>query len=172
MRRVRVLLAHPLAGSTLRYAIAGAVVGLVYLGGPILLNGVLGLPIEVAIPISYLTAICLHFNLQRHFVFRHVAEFALSRREQAWRYVMIAAVQYPTTAVLTAVLPGLTGWSPQAAYLLIATTMSLTFFIVLRTAIFHPSHDGPSLPVDGEGDACPHPASRDEPDVREQQLLR
>ena len=89
MRRLHVLARHPLTGPTMRYAIAGATVAIVYLGIPVTLNGGAGVPVQVAIPIAYVAAVTLHFNLQRHFVFRHVSEFALSRREQITRYVGI-----------------------------------------------------------------------------------
>ena len=101
---------RPLAGPLVRYGIAGA-------------HGrrastwrcrscstaCSGVPIEVAIPIAYVLAVTLHFNLQRHFVFRHVDEFALSTRQQIGRYVVIGAIQYPITALATALLPGCWG---------------------------------------------------------------
>jgi putative flippase GtrA len=141
------LLRHPLAGVGLRYAMTGAVVGLVYIGTPVVLNGGAGVPIEVAIPIAYVLAVSLHFNLQRHFVFRHVAEFALSRRQQVGRYLMIGAVQYPTTAIATAVLPDVLRLSQRATYVVVTLTMSLVFFLLLRTHIFHPT-TGVEMPRD------------------------
>lgn len=139
MRPLRVLLDHTLTWPTIRYGIAGVTVATVYLGLPVALNGIFGLPIEAGIPIAYAVAISLHFTLQRLFVFRHVETFALSRREQAMRYVVVAVVQYPTTALATAVLPGLIDISERAAYLGTAIVISLTFYIVLRTHVFHPT---------------------------------
>lgn len=141
MQRVRGLATHPAAGPTLRYGIAGSAVAAVYLGVPILLDGVFGVPIQIAIPIAYGLAISLHFNLQRHFVFRHVATFALSGREQAGRYVVVAAVQYPTTALCTALLPGVLGLSPRATYLCTALVISVIFYLVLRSHVFHPTDE-------------------------------
>jgi putative flippase GtrA len=132
------LLRHPLAGVGLRYAMTGAVVGLVYIGTPVVLNSGAGVAIELAIPIAYVLAVSLHFNLQRHFVFRHV-EFALSRRQQVGRYLLIGAVQYPTTAIATAVLPHVLGLSQRATYVVVTLTMSLVFFLLLRAHIFHPT---------------------------------
>jgi putative flippase GtrA len=139
MLPVRALFDHPLTWPTIRYAIAGLTVASVYLGLPIALNGIFGMPIEAAIPIAYVVAISLHFTLQRLFVFRHVETFALSRREQAMRYVAIAAVQYPTTALSTAILPGLLHVSERAAYLGTALVVAVTFYVVLRTHVFHPT---------------------------------
>jgi putative flippase GtrA len=105
----------------------------------LLLHDVAGIPIEVAIPIAYLLALTLQFNLQRHFVFHHIDEFALTTRQQISRYAMIAAVQYPTTALATAFLPGLLHISSDAAFLIITATISLTAFLLLRGHVFHPT---------------------------------
>jgi putative flippase GtrA len=121
-----------------RYAVAGAVVAVVYVGGTLLLSGPVGLPIQAAIPIAYVVAVTLHFLLQRTFVFRHDDGFALSVREQIVRYLLIAATQYPATAALTALLPALFGLSEQVAYLITVAVISLTFFFVLRRGVFHP----------------------------------
>lgn len=129
-----------LAGQGLRYLVAGAIVGLVYVGLTLLLSGPVGVPIQLAIPVSYATAIVLHFLLQRVFVFAHVATFALSARAQAGRYVAIALVQYPLTALATAVLPGVLGLSQQLVYLATTAVITLATFIVLRTRVFH-SHE-------------------------------
>ena len=106
-----------------------------------MLNGVLGAPIQAAIPVAYVLAVTLHFNLQRHFVFRHVVEFALSRRKQITRYVAVGAVQYPVTALSTAFVPGLLGISERAAFVATTLLISVTFFLVLRGHVFHPSEE-------------------------------
>lgn len=137
MKTVREVARHSLAGSTLRFGIAGGIVAVVYLGIPLLLDGALGVAIQIAIPIAYVLAVSLHFNLQRHFVFRHVARFALSKREQIMRYVAIGAIQYPLTALSTALLPAALGLSHRAAFVATSLAISLTFFIVLRTHVFH-----------------------------------
>lgn len=137
MRRVPMLLDHPRSGPLLRYAVAGATVAAVYPGTPLALTALLGAPIEVVIPIAYVTAVCLHFTLQRHFVFRHVPSFALSTRDQIARYVALGAVQYPTAAIATAVLPGALGVSPRLIYVCTAIAISALCFLVLRTHVFH-----------------------------------
>lgn len=151
MQRVRTLASHPLAGSSLRYGIAGATVAAVYLSVPVVLNGGAGVPIQVVIPIAYLLAISLHFTLQRHFVFRHVSEFALTRRAQIARYVAIGSIQYPTTAAATALLPGWLALSPRTTFVLWSLAMSATFFLVLRTHIFH-ANDAGVPPLGTAGD--------------------
>lgn len=139
MQSIRALLRHPTVGPPIRYGIAGATVAAVYLATPLVVNGVFGVPIQVAIPFAYLLAITLHFNLQRHFVFRHVREFALPFRQQVGRYVVIGAIQYPITALATAFLPGLLGVSERVMFVIITLVISVTFFLVLRGHVFHPS---------------------------------
>ena len=139
MRSARALLRHPLAGPLVRYAAAGATVAIVYLAVPFVLNGLIGVPIEVAILLAYALAVTLHFNLQRHFVFRDVVEFALSVRQQIGRYLVIGAIQYPTTALAIAFVPGLLGVSQAVTYVLVTLTLSLTFFLLLRGHVFHPN---------------------------------
>jgi putative flippase GtrA len=158
------LAAHPLTGDGLRYASAGGLVALVYLAIPVGLNGILGVPLEAAIPLAYVIAVTLHFNLQRHFVFRRVTPFALSRRQQILRYVLMGAIQYPITAVATALLPKLLGFSERVTFVVVTVVMSLTFFLVLRTHIFH-AHGSPSATRGARL------GSADELEVGERQLL-
>lgn len=137
VRAFRELVSHPLTGSGIRYGISGCFVALVYPGIPLALNAGAHVDIQVAIPIAYLLAVTLHFNLQSHFVFRHVEVFALSRRERIGRYVVMGAFQYPTTAIATALLPRILGLSAAATFVVVTLTMSLTIFLLLRTHIFH-----------------------------------
>jgi putative flippase GtrA len=139
MRSLGVLLRHPIGGAAIRYALAGAAVAGVYLGTPLMLNGVLGVPIQIAIAVAYVLAVTLHFNLQRHFVFGHVDRFALSPRQQISRYILIGAIQYPTTALAIAFLPGLLGVSERLVFVTVTLCISATLFLVLRVHVFHPS---------------------------------
>ena len=158
MSRLRALLDHRLTGPTLRYGIAGATVATVYIGIPLLFNGAFGMAIQVAIPIAYVLAVSLHFTLQRHFVFRHVPQFALTRRQQAGRYVAVGAVQYPATAASTALLPGALGISERQAYVCTVIAISVIFFLILRAHVFHPAADPEQSP--DHGDHVPAPARR------------
>jgi putative flippase GtrA len=137
MQRIRALTSHPLAGQTFRFGLAGATVAAVYLAIPLVLNGILGVAIQITIPIAYLLAVSLHFTLQRHFVWR-VDEFALSARQQIGRYVVIGAVQYPTTALAIAFLPGVLGVSERAIFVCTTLAISSTSFLIFRGHVFHP----------------------------------
>jgi putative flippase GtrA len=137
MQAIRALIRHPFAGPALRYGISGAIVASVYLAIPLVLNGVFGVEIQIAIPIAYVLAVSLHFNLQRRFVFRHVERFALSPRQQIGRYVAIGAIQYPTTALAIAFLPSVLGVSARVMFVITTLFISITFFLILRGHVFH-----------------------------------
>jgi putative flippase GtrA len=141
MHPVRALAKHPLTGQSIRYVVAGGTVALVYLSLPLVFHADFGVAIQIAIPIAYVLAVSLHFQLQRHFVFRHVTEFALSRRKQIARYVALGLVQYPTAALSTALLPSVLGFSEQAAFVCTSLAISATFFLLLRGHVFHPNEE-------------------------------
>ena len=58
-----------LTWETLRYAISGSSSTLTYIALTLLLSGPADIPIQIAIPVSYVTALVLNFTLQRRFVF-------------------------------------------------------------------------------------------------------
>ena len=119
--------------------IAGSIVARVYLSIPVALNSGAGVPVEVAIPIGYLIAVTLQFNLQRRFVFRHIEEFELSRRGQIGRYVVMGLIQYPITAVATIVLAHVLGIPQRVTFVVVAIATALCVFLVLQTHVFHPN---------------------------------
>ena len=149
----------------MRYGIAGSIVAVVYLSIPVALNSGAGVPVEVAIPIGYLIAVTLQFNLQRRFVFRHIEEFELSRRGQIGRYVIMGSIQYPITAVATIVLAHVLGIPQRVTFVVVAIATALCVFLVLRTHVFHPNRKAANQVPQSTG-------SRDEVDVGEQELLR
>jgi putative flippase GtrA len=122
-----------------RWAMSGAVVTAVNLGGTALLYGIAGLDIQVAIPISFTVGVALHFALQRYVVFQDVRAFALAMHHQVGRYVVIGVTQYAATAATTALLPELFGTPPLLAYFIAMVTFSVTSFFVLRGGVFHPA---------------------------------
>jgi putative flippase GtrA len=142
--------------ATIRYAISGAIVGVLYLGMPIFLNSVFGIPLEACLPVVYVLAITLQFTLQRLFVFRHVSEFALSIRRQALWYVMIAAIQYPLSAAATALLPSLLRVPERLVYVVATLVISLATFLFLRRSVFHESAPISSAPDSGAAGAERH----------------
>jgi putative flippase GtrA len=122
-----------------RFVLSGATVAVVYLGLGLLLSGPVGMPIQLAIPISYVLSVLLNYTLQRHFVFAHSQAFALAPQSQFIRYVQIGAVQYAITALATAVLPGALGLSEQVVYVAVALIAAAITFVLLRFVVFHAS---------------------------------
>ena len=98
---------------------------------------VIGFPFEVSLAIGFALAIVTHFSLQRIFVWRHAAAFALPLHHQLARYSVVAGVQYVATAAITATLPTPVGVSPEVVYLPTVVLLSATNFLILRSQIFH-----------------------------------
>ena len=88
-----------------------------YVSTTTVLAQVFGAPFQVALAVGFAVGLCVHFTLQRVFVWVDRTEFVLAIHEQAGRYLLLAAAQYLLTAAATAALPPLLEVSPQAVYL-------------------------------------------------------
>jgi putative flippase GtrA len=97
-----------------------------------------GLPFEVALVLGFSVSIAAHFALQRHFVWVHNGEFALSLRTQTARYLTLAVAQYAITAASTAVLPGVLHLDTEVVYLATFAVITPTTFVLFRHRVFHP----------------------------------
>ncbi len=145
-----------------RYAISGTIVAVFYLGAPIAINAALGVPLEVCLPVVYVMAVSLQFTLQRLFVFRHITEFALTVSQQIRWYVVIAAVQYPLSALATAFLPKLLGVPQRAVYVVATLTIALCTFLFLRRRVFH---GGPGPAADSAASVAESTVVLEQPDA-------
>lgn len=119
-----------------RFVLAGGTVAVLYLAGTLILNA-LGVTIQLAIPIAYVTSLVAQFSLQRYFVFANHDVFALELHQQLRRYILTAAVQYACTATLTAVLPGALGVDERIIYVVVAILASAITYLFVRAQIFH-----------------------------------
>ncbi len=132
-----------------RFALAGGLVLVVYLGTTTLLASVFGVPFQIALIIGFGLGLTLHFTLQRVFVWSHHEEFALPLHHQLGRYLALAATQYAVTAASTSLLPSRLGLSTEVVYLATAAVVTSVNFLLFRTRIFHPkaaaTHDEPTL---------------------------
>ena len=148
-------------GQGLRYAISGTIVALWYLMATTVLADVLGLPFQLALAIGFVTAVLLHFTLQRFFVWVHHSEFALGLGAQVSRYLVVAGVQYAITAVAAAVLPGALGLPVLVVYYATAITLASVNFLVFRGGVFHAEQVPPATAaVPPSGDL--NPGARDD----------
>lgn len=140
MNRLRKLLspASGLPGQGTRYAVAGAVVAVVYLASTTLLAVVVGLPFRVALAIGFTLQLTVHFTLQRTFVWVHDEAFALPFRHQMGRYLTVAGAQLGVTAASTWLLPPVLGLSTEVVYLITVALMTIANFLLFRNVVFHP----------------------------------
>jgi putative flippase GtrA len=120
-----------------RYGITSISAASVYIGLTLLLSGVAGVPIQLAIPVAYALALCVHFSLQRWFVFRDAEAFSLAIHHQIGRYLVLAFSQYAITALATAYLPDAIGVPEQVVYVCTVLVLAAVAFILVRTRVFH-----------------------------------
>jgi putative flippase GtrA len=128
-----------LLGQSVRFALAGGTVALVYLTTTIVLAEVVGVPFQVALAIGFCVGLIVHFTLQRVFVWTHHEGFALPLHHQAGRYLIVAGVQYGVTAASTSLLPTALGVSTEIVYLVTVAIVFSVNFLVFRHGIFHPT---------------------------------
>jgi putative flippase GtrA len=124
-------------GQGVRYAVAGTAVAAWYLSTTTILADVLGVAFQLALIIGSVSAVLLHFTLQRLFVWVHNSEFALGFRAQVGRYVLVAGAQYAITATTTSVLPHALHIPVTPVYLATAVLLASTNFLVFRGRVFH-----------------------------------
>jgi putative flippase GtrA len=128
-----------LTWETLRYAISGSFSTFAYIALTLIVAGPLDVPIQIAIPVSYVTALVLNFTLQRRFVFPTDEGFALGRGAQLRRYVPAVLIQYGITATSTAILPHLLGVPETDVYVVTVLVLAVIAFLTLRSLVFHPT---------------------------------
>jgi putative flippase GtrA len=126
-----------LAGQSLRFAIAGTLVAGMYVAVTTVLHSIAGLQFQLALAIGFVMSVCLHFTLQRLFVWRHHQSFALRVHHQALRYLLLCGSQYGVTALSTSLLPGALGLPVEAVYLITMLSLTGLNFLVFRGRIFH-----------------------------------
>lgn len=140
MNKLRQLLtpASGLLGQGMRYAMAGAVVTVVYLLTTTFLAVVVGMPFRDALVIGFTLQLAVHFTLQRTFVWVYVGEFALPFRHQARRYLTSAGAQLGATTASISLLPRMLDLPTEAVYVVTAMLLTTANFLLFRNVIFHP----------------------------------
>jgi putative flippase GtrA len=128
-----------------RFAFTGTVVAALYfavLTGLVVLADV---PAQVALIVAFVTAVVVHFTLNRQFVFGSETTYALHLTAQGVRYLGVALASYLINAVALATLPGLTGL-PELAVVAVTTAAVTVFtFVVLRGWVFRASAEPTDL---------------------------
>ena len=117
--------------------LAGGHGRLYYVTSTSVLANVVGLPFELALILGFSSAICLHFTLQRIFVWVHAADFALPVQHQVLRYLVVVGSQYGITALATGFLPAALGVPTEVVYLITASLLAVTNFMVMGSRVFH-----------------------------------
>ncbi|HEY2283995.1 MAG TPA: GtrA family protein [Solirubrobacteraceae bacterium] len=126
-----------LVGQGVRYVLVGCFVALIYVATTTVLADVFDVPFQLALGIGFLAGVCVHFTLQRMFVWVNNAQFALGVREQMGRYLLVAGFQYSVTAISTLLLPSALGVPVTIVYLVTAPMLTIISFLVFRSKVFH-----------------------------------
>jgi putative flippase GtrA len=124
-------------GQGFRYAVVGGTVAVWYLAATMVLAEVVGLDFQIALVIGFLSAMLVHFTLQRIFVWVHHSEFALGLGSQVGRYLAVAGAGYAITAATTSTLPGVLDMPVTAVYLATAGVIAVANFLIFRSGVFH-----------------------------------
>jgi putative flippase GtrA len=124
-------------GQGIRFVFVGGIVAASYLTVTTVLADAFHVAFQLALAVGFVIALCMHFTLQRWFVWVHDAEFALGFSMQVGRYLLLAGTQYLITAATTAVLPSALGIQVTFVYLATATGLTAINFLVLRNKIFY-----------------------------------
>jgi putative flippase GtrA len=131
-----------LTSQGVRYALAGAFVGGVYVSATTLFAVVVQLPFKVALGAGFVLQLAVHFTLQRRFVWRSEDGFALRFRHQAYRYLAVAAAQLGVTALSTSLVPRAVGLSTEIVYLVTVAALTVANFLLFRNVVFHRGRGG------------------------------
>ncbi len=125
-----------------RFGFAGGVVAVVYLTATTVLADVVGLPFQLALLIGTVLSVCVHFTLQRLFVWTHDEQYALSFHHQVAGYMAVVAVQYAIVALTTWRVPSLLGVPTELVYLVTVIVISCVNFLIFRHFLFHARSTG------------------------------
>jgi putative flippase GtrA len=126
-----------LLGQGTRFVIAGGIITVIYLMITTVLADIFGVPFQLALGIGFATAIVVHFSLQRFFVWAHTEDFSLPIHEQLGRYLLVAAAQYGSTALVTAFLPSALHVPTTIFFFAWTICVTASNFIIFRHGIFH-----------------------------------
>jgi putative flippase GtrA len=140
-----VLRADNVAAQGMRFACSGVIVSVVYISITTLLSQVLRLQFEFALVIGWCAAVCVHYTLQRTFVWVRQERFALPFGRQVRRYLLVAVTQLAVTAAATATLPAVLGVSSELVYLATGACITIANFLVFRNGVFHGPSGQPGL---------------------------
>ena len=128
-----------------RFAVTGAVVAALYFG---LLTGLVifaDVPPQVALIVAFVSAVVVHFTMNRQFVFRGGTTYALHVTHQGIRYLGVVLGSYVVNALALAIVPDLTGLHELVVVALTTGAVTTFTFLTLRDWVFRASSDPADL---------------------------
>lgn len=128
-----------------RFAVTGALVGGSHLA-LVTVAVLAGVPIQLALALSFIVALAMHFTLNRQWVFVADAGYALHLTRQGLRYLAVAATSYAGTSTAVASLPDVLGVHELVVLFLATAAMACFSFAALNLWVFRTETDAPSRP--------------------------
>jgi putative flippase GtrA len=127
-----------------RFALTGTVVAALYFGLLTALVIFADVPPQVALIVAFVSAVVVHFTMNRQFVFGSETTYALHLTGQGIRYLGVVLASYVINALALAILPELTGLHELVVVALTTGAVTAFTFLTLRDWVFRASA-GPSL---------------------------
>jgi putative flippase GtrA len=119
-----------------RFVVSGLLVMAIHLGSMTVLLTVVEMPVQPALALSYVFALCAHFTLNRRFVFASRAGYAHRLPAQTVLYISAALTSYAISAVILAFVPDWLDVSPLAVFLVTSPILAAITFVVLNVYVF------------------------------------
>lgn len=118
-----------------KFVLTGGFVASVQFGAVIALV-LLGVPIQIALALTMIVVLTLHFSLNRQWVFASDSDYAVRLSGQGARYLVAAGISYGGLALGTAVFPAVLGVPDLVGLLLASAVMTVVNLAVLHLWIF------------------------------------
>jgi putative flippase GtrA len=128
-----------------RFVFTGAVVAALYFGLLTALVVFADVPPQVALIVAFVSAVVVHFTMNRQFVFRSGTTYALHVTHQGIRYLGVVVGSYAVNALALAILPDLTGLHELVVIALTTGAVTVFTFLTLRDWVFRASADPADL---------------------------
>ena len=97
---------------------------------------VVGIPPQISLTVAVFLSTCVHFILNRQWVFSGESTFSRHISSQGWRYLTMVAGSYIATSLAIGFLPGLLGLPVLAVYFATNILLAAVSFPLLRWWVF------------------------------------
>lgn len=123
-----------------RFVLVGLLVAGIYYALMALFSVAIGIPNQPSLALAYVLAVCVHFVLNRQYVFTSTDGYHHRLSAQGIRYLVVGGIAYGITALCMAFLPDALGLAPIVVYFIVAPILPIFSFVALRLWVFVPAN--------------------------------